>query len=244
MTYEVIKQPHHVAMRIVARLAEQVGYLGDLLHIDGPLAFAAYRDLPSNVRNAMPPIEAVEFPEDFDLPLAKWTTAYEPVDHDPLDGRLLDEQHRIWGWCGTAADDGSWQVRAKMEVRKKPDLKAMGRYTSAKSHNTSAGHMKAYDLAIPTVLSREVTWYALGDIDRVRYLLTTHVHALGKKRNLGAGTVLEWIVEPADVETDGVMVEGMLRRRMPIGAADGSPRTGPIRPPYHHPSRITGAVEP
>lgn len=238
-------------MRVVAVMDEPIGYLGDLLHLDGPLAYAAYHDLDIDTRKTIPPIEQTDFPVDIELPLSTWWVDYDPDQHGTIDTRLLKRRQRgagrpgpqLWGWCATAVDESTWGVRSKLEIRKKPPLKEFGRYTDAKNHNTSSGHMKAYDLTMPTVFSREVVWHAHGDPEKVRSLLSRFVPALGKKRSTGSGTVREWVVEPGG-EHDGVTVEGRLSRRLPATAADGAFRIGAIRPPYYHPTRMIGAVEP
>lgn len=253
MSYRVHRKPGHVPMRVVAVMDEPIGYLGDLLHLDAPLAYAAYHDLDERTRKTIAPIETADFPVDITLPLSTWWVDYDPDYHGPIDTRLLKRERtgkdgpppQLWGWCATAADESAWGVRSKLEVRKRPELGKMARYTDARIHNTSSGHMKAYDLAIPTVFAREVTWYALGDVDRVRALLSAYVPAIGKKRSIGNGTVREWRVEECrDRDTDGVTLDSQLMRRMPAGAVDGAMRMGSIRPPYYHHTRIVGAVEP
>jgi hypothetical protein len=253
VSYQVEQWRSHAPLRIVARLDEPIGYLGDMLHLDGPLAYATYHDLDIATRKTIPPIETAAWPVDLELPLSTWWVDYDPDRHGTIYARLMKRRRRgasgpppqLWGWCATAADESGWAVRSKLEVRKRPELGKMARYTDARSHNTGSGHMKAYDLAIPTVFAREVTWYAHGDADKVRALLSKHVPALGKKRSTGSGTVREWIVEECrDRDTDGVCVDGQLARRMPFGAVAGSPRHGAIRPPYYHHTRMIMAVEP
>lgn len=103
--------------------------------------------------------------------------------------------------------------------------------------------MKAYDLKLPTVFAPQQTWHALGDIDRVRHLLS-YVPAIGRKRNLGAGTVLEWSVERCE-EDCSVAHNGAATRRVPaFFGLEGAPHYGAIRPPYHHRSRRMECVGP
>lgn len=250
MTLEVIAERGHVPMRVVAVMDEPIGYLGDLLHLDGPLAQAAYRELDERTRKTLPPVHALaaeSWVVDIALPLSTWWVDYDRDVHGPIEERLMKRSRRgkdgspprLWGWCASAADERAWGVRGKLEVRKRPELGKMARYTDAKTANIKSGHMKAYDLPIPTVFAREVTWYAIGDVERVRYLLTTHIPALGKKRNIGAGTVREWRVEPCEEAR-----ERWKERRMPAGAAEGAMRYASIRPPYWHHSRMVIAVEP
>lgn len=249
MTYELDTPRGFAPMRVIARMDEPIGYLGDLLHLDGPIAYAVYHDLDEPTRRTIEPVEVAEFPTDFRsrTPLSTWWVDYEAALHGDVDARLLEPGPQLWGWACSAADESSWTARGKIEVRKKPDLARMTRYTDARSAHLSTGHMKAYDLAFPTVFAREVTWFAHGDVDKVRYLLSTFVPAIGKKRNIGGGTVREWVVseEPGARDDLAIHDDGKLRRRMPAGAIGGhSLRAGAIRPPYYHHTRVVLSEEP
>lgn len=259
MTLEIHRCRGYVPIRVVAHMTEPVAYLGDLLHLDGFLAYAAYHDLDERTRKTIAPIQTVAWPVDIGCPLSVWSVE-APVG---VDDRLLKSRNglrhgfrgaphtdcaagverRLWGFCASAADESAWLGRGVLEVRKKPDVTAMRRYTSATSINLGSGALKAYDLKIPTVLALEIEWFAHGDPDAVRHLLTEHVQALGKKRSIGAGVVREWIVEEIDADRSTV-VDGRPVRRLPAGAADGSPGRGAIRPPYYHHTRVVEAVEP
>lgn len=252
MTFLRAHDRGHVPLRVTARMDEPIGYLGDMLHLDGPIAYAVYHDLDERTRLTIPPIETTDWPIDLTLPLSTWWVDPDPGTHDHIDPRLLKRQRtgrdgpapQLWGWCASAVDESTWAVRSKLEIRKKPALKEMTRYTDAKSANLSSGHMKAYDLAMPTVFAHEIVWYAHGDADKVRSLLTRFVPALGKKRSVGNGTVREWIVEQVEHDWSIIGDGGQLARRMPFGAAPGSARYGAIRPPYYHATRVVMAVEP
>lgn len=256
MTYEVRTRPGHAPMQIVARMDEPIVYLGDLLHIDGPIAYAVFHDLDEQTRRTIEPIECTDFPVDFRerTPLSTWWMDHDPAIHGEVDERLLARARKggrghypqLWGWCASACSE-QWEVRGKMEVRKKPALGEMSRYTDAHSAHLSSGHMKAYDLTFPTVLSREVTWFAHGDVDKIRVLLQRFVPWIGKKRNIGYGTVHEWVVtEEPEMRNDAAIVQdGKLMRRMPAGAVTGQTvRAGAIRPPYYHHTRIVMCEEP
>lgn len=239
----------YVAMRVTARMDEPIAYLGDLLHLDGPLAYAAYHDLDARTRSTIPDIQVTEWPIDLTLPLSTWWCNAQVPGHDVR----LEKRWRtgsggpppmLWGWCASAADETAWLGRGAIEVRKKPALDEMRRYTPDKTTNVSSGHMKAYDLAFPTVLACEVVWYAHGDPERVQHLLDAHVPAIGKKRNCGNGTVRQWTVETCAEDWSIVGEGGRLMRRLPLGAVDGQPGHGAIRPPYYHATRIVASVEP
>lgn len=247
-----LEQPRgHVPLRVVAQMDEPIGYLGDLLHLDAPLSYGAYHALDLQTRKTIEPIETAEWPTDLTLPLSTWWVDYDPQIHGEVDPRLLKRRRRgkggpppqLWGWCASAAVEDGW-IRSKLEIRKKPPIREMGRYTDAKTHNVSSGHMKAYDLAMPTVFAREIVWYAHGDQAAVQDLLERFVPALGKKRSTGSGTVRAWRVEP-HVEDWSVLRDGAPMRRLPLGAVEGgASRSGSIRPPYYHHTRIVQAVEP
>ena len=230
----------HAPMRIVAHMDEPIVYYGDLIHIDSAIAFGAFRDLDDRTRARMPPISA-EWPVDIALPLSRWACDAANEDHDR---RLqIAESSELWGWCASA-EDVAWSLRSVVEVRKKPDLQRMGRYSDDKSTHLSTGALKAYDLAMPSVFAHEITWWARGDVDKVRALLTRHVPAIGKKRNAGNGTVREWVVEATDVDRSVESDRGVMRR-MPVGAVvDGARVRGAIRPPYFHASRVCSSIDP
>lgn len=258
MTLELHHDAGYVPMRVLARMDEPVAYLGDLLHLDGPLHYAALHALDLRTRKEVEPIDVAEWPQDFGLPLSTWSTAAP----DGCDDRLLKSrtgmrrgvrgndamprgpERRLWGWCASAVDESTWLARGVLEIRKKPDLARMRRYTEAKSANLGAGPMKAYDLRIPTVAALDVVWFAHGDPDRVRHLLTEFVPSIGKKRSTGNGRVREWIVEPCAEDRSVCAPDGAPTRRLPVGAIAGPRGHGAIRPPYYHHTRMVESVEP
>lgn len=235
-------------LRVVARMSEPIVYSGDGMHLDGILAACAYRDLDDRTRRRMGPVSS-EAPPDLRLPLSRWVVDVAP-DWDAGDRCLVERArshgqtvHRLWGWRASAPANG-WELRGKAEIRKKPALDDMARYTDARSATITSGDLKAYDLALPTVKAREVVWYAHGHPGEVERLLVSYADAIGRKRNLGWGTVMEWRVETID-EDRSVMDGDTLRRRMPVeSGVEGAQSTAAIRPPYHHPSRVLDAVEP
>lgn len=196
-------------MRVIAYMAEPVVTYGDGLMLDGPLAYGAFLEfVREHGPDALPPMTPAEA-VDFDLPLAIWV------------------ERGAWGWCCSRAH-AEWLAENKVELRKKPALEEMRRYTEAKNHHISLGPHKARDLAYPSRFAFEVEWYALGDRERVAALLGRVSH-IGKLCNHGYGKVLRWVVEPmGPLERDRWMA-----RHMP---AEGG-RMLPVRAPYHHRSR-------
>lgn len=242
---------HYQHLQIVAHMTEPLLYTGRGLHLDGILAAAAYRDLDPRTRSRMPPISQ-PWAIDVAIPLGQWRV---PVGDDfNGDERLLwrrpgrrgrDSRTRaLWGWQATA-ELVTWEVYNVMAVRKRQPLAEMLRYTDARTLQISGGPLKAYDLAYPTVMAREIRWYAHGDLAEVTRLLTTHISGIGKKTNQGNGAVGRWQIDAADGEFQIVTANGQLLRRMPMNTGvSGVRREGAIRPPYHHLSRVVDAVEP
>lgn len=84
------------------------------------------------------------------------------------------------------------------------------------------------------ITTPSVTWYVVGDADRIRLLLDT-VEFIGKRRASGFGQVSSWLIEQS--ETDGLLgYEGEPIRPIPVEMFEGD-KTLPIvdaawRPAY------------
>jgi hypothetical protein len=215
-------------IRVTAELAEPIVYYGDGLHLDGPLSWGAYMELPAEERDAMPPLSHADDAIDLELPLAR------VVVEDGLLG---------WVWAASAVH-ADWLGETVVEVRKRPPEGEFITRTSAKSFHRSLGHTKAWDLRYPAALARRLVWYAVGDAEAVFDLLALHVPNVGKKARQGNGRVMRWAVEPWPHDWS-VERDGELTRRMPHAfRPDAVPSRGALRTPYHHRSRQAPCVEP
>jgi hypothetical protein len=189
------------------------------VHLDGPLAWAAYLAW-SDVHGACalpPPGETVT---DFSLPLATWTSP-APPGADPA---VLTGDGLAWGWaCSRAIIPAS--AEGTVNVRKPPALAAAARYSSAASWDLSSGPHKARDTPYPVTLAPVIMWHALADPAALRALLI-RVTGIGKLTRHGHGRVRYWRVEdgPPAGWTDRVLPQ-----------QGGAP--GRIRAPYWHRSR-------
>lgn len=240
-------------MVITARMAESIVTYGDGLHLDGPLAFACYQELTPEQKAEIPPIEG-PWAMDFDLPLARWTGPCDLFEStDPrltVDGVIETDEHgvlwgNVWGWkCSAAIVVGkAWDTTH--DHRRRPAFDEMVTWTGDKRAEMGGGPRAARNLKFPAVIARTLRWYARGDMDRVRHLLTRYVPAVGKLARSGSGKVLSWTIEATGQDWSWVGPNCEVMRRLPARMHPDKPSTeGSIRPPYHHRSRWVDTVSP
>lgn len=240
---------------IDADLSEPIVTYGDGLHIDGPIAYAVFMDLPVEEKNQIPSIES-NWALDFDLPLERWTSQCElPQTTDPrltVDGHLVPVDGgdgfigRVWGWNSSAAVAVGVSEESRHELRKRPPIEDYVKYTESVRVETAMGPNKAKDLCFPTVIVRRIRWYAVGDIERIQWLLTRYVHSVGKLSRHGQGRISQWRVRPSrDGDLSMTGTDGRPMRRLPAMMFPERPvQMGTIRAPYFHRSRWAVTVAP
>lgn len=210
-------------VRVTAHMAEPViGLAEHPCVLDGPaqagaytLALAAGADLPPLTR---------DWALDFAMPVATWTAAPSRPD---ADARLhAADAGLVWGWaCSRALYDSDEDTVA--QVRRKPAVDAMVRYSPERRFHAGLGPHKARDTVYPAVFARRVEWFALADPAGLARILEQVTH-LGAGRVRGHGRVMSW-----QVQADPAAAE--LWRQRPWPDPAGAP--GAIRAPYWHPSR-------
>jgi hypothetical protein len=238
---------------VTARMAEPIVTYRDGLHLDGPLAFACFQDLTPEARAAVPPIES-PWAEDFDLPLAKWEGEAELfASTDPRltsDGEVRSDEDgvvfgTVWGWRCSAAIAVSGAVASVHDQRRKPAIEEMVRWSDDGRVEIGGGPRAARNLRFPSMVARELRWYAVGDPERALALLRRHVPAIGKLARSGNGRVLEWTVESTENDWSVRGPHGEVMRRLPARMVPDHPSgEGAIRAPYHHRSRWVSSVAP
>jgi len=212
-----------VIFEVVAKMAEPICAVNEVVHLDGVLAYGAFLDLDETRRKELPPISS-EWAEDFDLPLERWELPAKIPE--PFDERLCASQGVVWGWkCSAARAEGA-VLGGLQEVRKKPALSEMVQFSSARKLPMGSGPVRAKDRKFPTQFAHEWRWCACGDPDETLRLLRL-VPGIGKLVGQGSGRVIEWSVHEA--KEDWTMW-----RTLPDAE---SPLLFGIRAPYHHPSR-------
>jgi len=220
-------------LKVTAQMAEPVIDYGDGIHLDGLLAFGRLRERErEGLNDDLPDPDHVDWPIDFDLPLARWRLPLAGRCH----ARLLNDEE-LWGW---RASDVVWPdetVEGSVALRKMTDQDQMVRHTDAGKLSVSTGTLKSKDKRYPTRQAHELVWYAVGDTARVKILLREVTH-IGKLHGHGQGRVQQWSVEEVG-EDWSLLRDGVLMRRLPASAGESShpPVRGTIRAPYWHKSR-------
>lgn len=90
--------------------------------------------------------------------------------------------------------------------------------TTKKKINVGSGQYKMYDMPMPTMWAESWTFYANGNIDEVRRLLTSHISAIGKKCSQGFGQIKHITVEPSE-HGWSVIKDGVPMRPIPVSGA-------------------------
>lgn len=172
--------------------------------------------------------------EDYDLPLDvcledgdDWHWLATNASFAPLDDRYPYETRTLYRQVDTG-----WTQRSA--VRPLP-------YTSPRS-----GPFRDVMMPASVVLTPSATWYAVGDIERMRALLSP-VRAIGKRRARGEGTVLSWDFEQTDTDSKWVFGHtgntGEIKRPCPQKCAERldlpyDTKWHALRPPSWNPNRL------
>lgn len=103
--------------------------------------------------------------------------------------------------------------------------------------NTVAGDYKAYRVPQLIRVVGDIVFYAFGDRDEVKRLLSTYIFTIGKKGSQGQGVVAEWVVEEFTSDWTEKGPYGIMRPTPFVGVLpdDGEVyqiRKFGIRPPY------------
>jgi len=192
-------------IRLTCKVDTPIVYSGDGMHLDSLLAYAVFYSLPEEeqVARHMPWEDGPEL----ELPLAR------------------HHEHGEWVWCASAVY-AEWLARTQIEVRRMTATDAMLRWSEDDVVNIGSGQFKGMDLRHEArwPSGAELTWYAVGDIDRIQELIST-ITGIGKLRNHGHGKINEdgWTV----VEDNNAR---HLWRHRNMPAKSGAPT--PLRPPY------------
>lgn len=209
------------AATVTAWLAEPVLNWRDDIMLDGPLAWAAWRQAVA-AGLELPPMTPTHA-TDFDLPLQTWARPQVAPDHHP---QLLDGDGRIWGWCTSVAIPSADIALSGVAIRRRPATDQMTRWSTDRRHHIGLGPMKARNITHPAGFAPALHWdIDTTDPDRVMELLAL-VTNIGRATRHGHGRVLRWEI--------GDGPEGGWSHR-PMPNPSGAPAG--VRAPHHNPTR-------
>lgn len=214
-----------IPLKITAVMGSEVVVLDGIPTFDGIVAMGVFRQMTQKQQDALPDIRVTEWADDLDLPLERWT-----MDAPRLEGadpRLFDADGKLWGWKASIGI-APVSARSRLDIRQPIPYAEFRDLNDKPVMNFKAGKFKPHDIALPTILAREISWYAVGDLKGVT-LAVNQITAIGKKRTVGKGRVLEWRID----EHDGG--DSWRNRWMP--APDGVGTWKGVRAPYWRPER-------
>lgn len=183
------------------------------VHLDAMLMAAVAK------RDAMPPVcspsDLASAPR-IDLPIAR-----SACDRYWLASRML----------------GARVEKQRAFVQRRFPVAQWKAYGTKRIINRSAGATKDFREIHELHHIDQPTWYAVGDVARVRALLEW-VTGIGRRRAVGHGAVDAWAVKECEPWGDGfpvLDVDGRPLRNLPVdvdGIADCEIRLGRVEPPY------------
>lgn len=160
-----------------------------------------------------------------DALLAYWVFAHANVPDTVASGEVLDVEIPILREPDGRFHLCSWSVfeieqhELTYTNQRFPDAEAQGLGTpKLRRINIKAGRTKSYRLPrdVLHLVDDCITWWCIGDAERIRELLASVTH-VGGKRSVGLGRVLEWTVEECEPWEPGfpVVLDGRPLRALP-----------------------------
>lgn len=183
----------------------------------------------------------------------EWVRARDDCDPPDLNLPLArcELAGRQWHWAATCAHPDEHPDRTDVHTWiGRTDPRALEQVADGlpKVISDRQGRWRARRMPLLVTPCRSVTWYAVGDLERIRDLLEP-VASIGKKRTSGEGHVLRWEVtrrpDLSALTAGHLHPDGSLGRPTPAACLEHLPTrlvTGGVgqaglRPPYIHPAR-------
>lgn len=211
----------HIAGGIVFHPAEGIA-------IDGPLAWAAVLE---------------RLGEEVFVQVDNAELARRTAEPDPGVPLAVHREGGLWMYKASLAELVGYHGTDLRHWNKRFDdafaqayIESLDLARSAKIQ-TNSGEFKSYHQPIYVEAVERLVWYAVGEPDKVRQLLDTHITHLGKHHNRGYGVVAAWEVEPCDGPEDRWLwrEDGTPARAIPTAMLDdwtGEVAWAGYRPPY------------
>lgn len=143
-----------------------------------------------------------------------------------------------WAWAATCAtwDDHGTDLR---HVHQRWDAQAAETVLDVMPATPEVGRFKQWRIPLTAVVADQLTWWCIGDRDKIADLLDWRV-GVGKKRSVGEGEVTRWdVTDEGDPDMGRVLWrDGVIARPIParaagsLGVPDCDVVPHQIRPPY------------
>jgi len=199
-----LKRSAFVPLKITASL--MCGVVGDVaLPFDALLYFIVHRDKYGRQDLTIPgtPTNGAATDADTSLPLAR-------VDEHGPNWYYAAS----WAQWGPHVDGGDhWSCRLALGRTKYLD-------EARSSVDIASGRYKSYRMPIFYRHALKISWYAIGEPERISRLLP-HMTHIGKKTSQGFGVVNEWKVEQVDKDMSVYGPDGRLVRSVPSNEGTG-----------------------
>lgn len=194
------------------------------IHLDGLIAYALFQEEMARFSSG----ETAQCPNPADvnsplydaLPLARESGVYcasvvVPVEQAGISSRYFIRSSDAQSLALIGIDESEGREAL---IRKQSNQRVI---------STSRGALKTCFITEQVVHASLCVGYAVGDLERVEYLLKRHVFALGKNRAKGFGSVSEIrVVEDSEASTVWQV------RALPGRIEGYVPMVSPVRPPY------------
>ncbi len=149
-----------------------------------------------------------------------------------------------WVWAATCAtwEDHGTDLR---HVHQRWDTQAAEQIVDTMPANPEVGRFKQWRIPLAAVVTDRLTWWCIGDRDKVADLLDWRV-GVGRKRSVGEGEVIHWdVADEGEPDLDRILwqADGTVARPLPARAAEslGVPGSDTVphqlRPPYWRPAQ-------
>lgn len=156
-------------------------------------------------------------------------TCLDDAKDFPLPIKRINPDTQDWYYAASFAcfDVLSEDTRMYNKRFNEFDVEKYAELRKAKKIVTRKGKYKNCRSALTVILTPEINWYTVGDIEEI-YKLLQSIKFLGKKRSQGIGMVKEWVVEETAED---------LSHLRPVPDKN-SVEESAIRPLYFNPSNI------
>jgi hypothetical protein len=176
-------------LMIVSEMSSPVSVLYNYINLDGLLA-TAY-GLSNNLQD-----EKIDLskPINIDIPLKKINDFYA---------------------CSTSFFVSENNLNSSEKWYKRWEESYTDYIKVSKKINTGRGAFKNYAVSLPTLQTKYIVWFAVGEKEQIIKMLENNIFDIGKKRSQGYGKIKKWFIKEI-AEDYSLNVSGKPTRQIPV----------------------------